>query len=98
MLDAVEEMKRHLETGMMAAAQTLCAGVVAGLHSCRRVNSDGALGWAPDFPTEHAGFTVHEFWELSRYKLTRAERNEFLQRLADSAPEWSEMFRRALGA
>lgn len=96
--ERVEDMKRHLEVDMVASAQTVCAGIVAGLYACRKTNSDGALGWAPDFPAEHAGFMVQEFLELSRYKLTGAKRNESLQRLTDGAPEWKDMFQRALGA
>jgi hypothetical protein len=94
----VEDMKRHIDLNMMPAAQTICAGIVAGLYACRKTSSDGALGWAPDFPAEHAGFIVQELLQLSRYKLTAAEQNEFVQRLADGAPEWKHMFQRALGA
>ena len=72
---------------MVASAQTVCAGIVAGLYACRKTNSDGALGWAPDFPAEHAGFIVQEFVELSRYKLTGAERKKFIESLAGCAPE-----------
>ena len=39
-------MKRHVELDMVASAQTVCAGIVAGLYACRKTNSDGALGWA----------------------------------------------------
>ncbi len=94
--DQVEDMKRHVELDMAASAQTVCAGVVAGLYACRKTNSDGALGWAPDFPAEHAGFIVQEFLGLSRYKLTRADREKFIERLAGCAPEWEDMFRRNL--
>jgi hypothetical protein len=96
--ERVEDMKRHLELDMVPAAQTVCAGIVAGLYACRKTNSDGALGWAPDFPAEHAGFVVQELLQLSRYKLTSTERNEYIQRLADGAPEWKDMFQRTLDA
>jgi hypothetical protein len=94
--DRVEDMKRHVEMDMVASAQTVCAGMVVALYACRKTNSDGALGWAPDFPTEHAGFIVQEFLVLSRYKLTSAERERYIEILVGYAPEWEDMFRRAL--
>ena len=96
--DRVDDMKRHLEVDMVASAQTLCAGIVVGLYACRKTNSDGALGWAPDFPAEHAGFIVQEFLGLSRDELTRADREKFIESLVGYAPEWKDMLRRSLSA
>src|SRR5258708_4827322 len=89
--DRVEDMKRHDELDMVASAQTVCAGIVAGLYACRKQNSDGALGWAPDFPAEHAGFIVQEFLGQSRHRLTSADRQTFLESLAGLAPEWKKI-------
>jgi hypothetical protein len=94
--DQVEDMKRHVEVDMMGPAQTVCAGIVLGLYACRKTNSDGVLGWAPDFPAEHAGFIVQEFLGLSRYKLTTAEKERHIERLVSYAPEWEDMFRSVL--
>ena len=96
--DRVEDMTRHLEVDMVAAAQTVCAGIVAGLYACRKTNSDGALGWAPDFPAEHAGFIVQEFLELSRHRLTRADREKFIETLGGYAPDWEDTLRRVHSA
>lgn len=96
--ERVEDMKRRLGMEMVASAQTLCGGLIEGLYASRKPNSDGALGWAPDFPAEHAGFLVQEFLELSRYKLTSAERIKFIDRLVSRAPEWKDMFHRAMHA
>jgi hypothetical protein len=96
--DRVEDMKRHVDVDMAASAQAVCAGIVSGLYACRKTNSDGALGWAPDFPAEHAGFIVQEFLGLSRYKMTSAEREKFIESLVGYAPEWEDMFRKALSA
>ena len=96
--DRVEDMKRHLEVDVVASAQTVCAGIVVGLYAIRKTNADGVLGWAPDFPAEHAGFILQEFLGLSRYKLTRADREKFIASLVGYAPEWEDMFRRALCA
>ena len=92
--DRVEDMRRHVEVDLVASAQTVCAGIVAGLYACRKTNSDGALGWAPDFPAEHAGFIVQQFWGSSRHKLTSADRDKFIESLVGGAPEWEDMFRR----
>jgi len=96
--DRVEDMRRHLEVDLAASAQTVCAGIVVGLYACRKTNSDGALGWAPDFPAEHAGFIVQQFLEASRHKLTRADRDKFIESLVGRAPEWEDMLRRDLCA
>jgi hypothetical protein len=92
--DRVEDMKRRVEVDMVASAQAVCAGIVVGLYACRKTNSDGALGWAPDFPAEHAGFIVQEFLGLSRHKLTSADRDKFIESLVGGAPEWEDLFRR----
>ena len=59
--DLVDDMKRKAELGLPLAAQVVCAGIVQGLYQARDTNSDGALGWAPDFPGEHADYVVGEF-------------------------------------
>ena len=91
--DRVEDMNRHVEVDLVASAQAVCAGIVVGLYACRKTTSDGALGWAPDFPAEHAGFIVQQFLGLSRHKLTSADRDEFIESLVGGAPEWEDMFR-----
>ena len=83
--DRVQDMKRHVEVDMAASAQTVCAGIVAGLYACRKTSSDGALGWARRLPAEHAGFIVQEFLGLSRYKLTNAERGRYIESLVGCA-------------
>jgi hypothetical protein len=50
--ELVDDMKRKAELGLLSAAQIVCAGIVQGLYQARDTNSDGALGWAPDFPGE----------------------------------------------
>ena len=92
--DLVEDMKRKAELGLAPAAEAMCAGIVCGLYRARRTESDGALGWDPDFPAERAGYTVEEL--VRAYP--PAARQAALERLAEvlvrEAPEWAEMFRR----
>ena len=90
--DRVEDMRRHVDVDLVASAQTICAGIVVGLYACRKTNSDGALGWAPDFPAEHAGFIVQQFLGLSRHKLASADRDKFIESLVGGAPEWEDVF------
>jgi hypothetical protein len=59
--DLQDDMKRKPELGLVAAAQIVCTGIVHGLYRARDTDSDGALGWAPDFPVEHASHLVGEF-------------------------------------
>jgi hypothetical protein len=62
--DLADDMKRKADLGLVPAAQAVCAGIVQGLYQTRHVKSDGALGWAPDFPTEHAGYIVRSVEEF----------------------------------
>ena len=92
--DLVEDMKRQAELGFAPAAEAVCVGIVRGLYRARKTQSDGALGWDPDFPAERAGYTVEELIRAYR----PATRQPALERLAAvlvrEAPEWEDMFRR----
>lgn len=93
--DLVDDMKRKAELGLLLAAQIVCAGIVQGLYQARDTNSDGALGWAPDFPGEHADYVVGDFLRAC----PRGNRKEALKSLteflAKCAPEWAEALQRA---
>jgi hypothetical protein len=54
----IEDMRGKASSGRIAAAESTCIGIVQGLYQARNVQSDGALGWAPDFPAEAAGQAV----------------------------------------
>ncbi len=58
------DMKRRFEAGMKPAAEKICQGIVLGLHEADGTNSDGALGWAPDFPAEAAAWSLSFLLEL----------------------------------
>jgi hypothetical protein len=84
----VEEMKRSLELGLLAPAEALCAGIVEGLYRARDARSDGALGWAPDFPAEEAGFVVEEFLKGCRPASRKAAQANLMKVLTTLTPEW----------
>lgn len=91
----VEEMRRSLELGLLAPAVALCAGIVQGLYRTRNVESDGALGWAVDFPTEEAGFVVAEYLKGCCPSLRKAALANLMQALTERAPEWAAGLGRA---
>ena len=90
----IEDMKRKAELGLSQAAEAICVGIVDGLYRARNIQSDGALGWSPDFLVEEAGFAVEE---LIR-SVPAAGRQTMLQRLVETLvcrlPEWEDIFRR----
>jgi hypothetical protein len=90
----VEEMKWSLELGLLAPAQALCAGIVQGLYRARDTKSDGALGWAVDFPAEEAGFLVEQFLKGCSPSSRKATGVKLMQVLTKRAPEWIEALQR----
>ena len=75
-------------------AEVVCAGIVEGLHQARNINSDGALGWAPDFPGEHADFVVAEFFRACRPAARKAAQKSLMDILAKRVPGWAEDLKR----
>jgi hypothetical protein len=86
--DRVEEMERSLKLGLLALAETLCAGIVEGLCRARDTKSDGALGWAVDFPADEAGFVVRSFLKGCRPTSRMTAYANLMQVLTERAPEW----------
>jgi hypothetical protein len=50
----IAELDRQLELGLWRQALETCKGLVLGLYEVRNKQSDGCLGWAPDFAGETA--------------------------------------------
>jgi hypothetical protein len=94
--DLVEDMKRKAELGLVSDAEVVCAGIVEGLHQARNIDSDGALGWAPDFPGEHADFVVAEFFRACRPQTRKAAQKSLMDILAKRVPGWAEDLKRAM--
>ena len=93
--DDVADMKRRVGMGMAAGAETIACGIVVGLYRAKDVDSDGPLGWAPDFPAEHAGHSVAELIRACSKDQRAAVRDRMLARLDDLVPDWIDMIRRA---
>lgn len=93
--DLIDDMKRQTELGLTAGAEAICAGIVEGLYRARSVNSDGALGWAPDFPIEEAGQVLQEFFRSSAPAAKPAAWKRMLEIWAARTPDWMDMLRRA---
>jgi hypothetical protein len=88
--DLLEDMKRRSELGLGAAAEVLCAGIVQGLYQSRDTKSDGALGWAPDFPAEEADYVVGEFLRACPQATRKAAQKSLMEVLAKRVPKWAE--------
>jgi hypothetical protein len=93
--DLVDDMKRKAELGLVPTAQVVCAGIVQGLYQARDTNSDGALGWAPDFPAEHADYVVGDFLKALPPATRKEAQKGLTAILAKCAPEWAEDLNRA---
>ena len=93
--DLVDDMKRKAELGLLPVAQIVCAGIVQGLYQARDTNSDGALGWAPDFPGEHADYVVGDFLGACPRENRKEARKDLTEILAKVFPEWAEALQRA---
>ena len=92
----INNMKRQAELGLAAGAEAICVGIVEGLYRSRNVNTDGALGWAPDFPAEEAGHVVGEFFRSSPPAANLAAGKPLYETLAARAPEWADLLRRGM--
>jgi hypothetical protein len=55
----LDDMLRRRALGRDAEAQEICQGMVLGLYRMRgKMQSHDVLQWCPDFPSEHARWTV----------------------------------------
>jgi len=93
--DLVEDMKRNAELGLASSAEAVCVGIVEGLYQARNTQSDGALGWASDFPGEEAAHVVAEFLRACRPAARMAVHKSLMETLAKRVPEWAEGLKRA---
>ena len=94
--DFIADLKRRAELGSSDAAVMMCRGIVAGLYRAKDVPSDGALGWAPDFPVEEARHVVSELLRAIPDQTRDAIRARFLEAIVADAPDWAEMLTRAV--
>lgn len=94
--DLVADMKRRCELDLVSTAETICSGIVVGLYQAKDVNSDGALGWDPDFPAEHACYAITEFFDSNGGVMNDNSKEKIRSTLSNFAPEWNDMLRRAI--
>jgi len=90
------DMKRRFEAGAKLAAEKICQGIVLGLREADGSNSDGALGWAPDFPAEAAAWSLSLLLELYPQRLRQATGNRVIKAVEEQAGEWVEMLERVV--
>jgi hypothetical protein len=88
-------MKRRMELGLGNAAEAMCRGIVVGLRRAKEFESDGALGWAADFPAEEACNVVEESLRACPVTKRKDTRDRLLHALDGDVPQWSEALHRA---
>lgn len=88
--NVIGDMKRRMELGLTNAALAICCGIVMGLYKAKDISSDGALGWASDFPAEEAGHTVTEMIGACPAKDRNAVRDRLLADFSKYVPDWIE--------
>jgi hypothetical protein len=86
--DIIADMKRYMDLGLKTAAETICCGIVAGLHKAESVGSNGLLGWAPDFAEEEACNAVFELIRACPGKDRRAVHDRLVEALDDLVLNW----------
>ena len=89
--DVISDMKRRMALGLGNAAEAMCRGIVVGLHRAEEFESEGTLGWAPDFPAEEACNVVEELLRACPAKERKNTRDRLVKALAGDVPDWSEM-------
>ena len=93
--EVVADMKRRMDLGLETAAETICLGIVVGLHKAKNVVSDGPLAWAEDFPAEAACNAVAELIRMCPAEDRRAVHDRLMEALAGLVPDWREMIAQA---
>ena len=91
-----DDMRRWLQAGMGRPAERICQGIVLGLYRVRSTNSDGALGWAPDFPAESAAYAISTLVELYPPSRRLAVGRRLISAVEPSVEEWVEMLHRVV--
>lgn len=89
--DVVTDMKRRMDLGLETAAEVICCGIVAGLQMAQGVDSDGPLGWVPDFPAEQAYQAVAEMIRTCPAEDRSAVHDRLIEALGALVPDWGEM-------
>lgn len=94
--NVIGDMKRRRELGLAEAAEAMCRGIVIGLRKAEGIGSDGALGWAPDFPSEEACHAVEELVRACPSGKRKSTCDRLIDAFAADVRDWSEMLGRAI--
>jgi hypothetical protein len=81
---------------MKPAAEKICQGIVLGLHEADGTNSDGALGWAPDFPAEAAAASLSILLDLYPQLQRETAGKRIIRGVEEHAEGWGEMLDRVV--
>jgi len=92
--DTLDDMKRRAKLGLHEAAETICCGFVLGLYRAQSPNTDGPLGYAPDFLTEEAGNAVTELIRARSPGDRASTRDRLVEALGELVPDWDAMLAR----
>lgn len=101
----IEDLKRQIDIGLETEALETCKGIVLGLYRFAEESEHDVLQWAPEFPSEAAGYAI-DVWLGDRNgrgkrPKRRASRNrpgfppDFVHQLV---PQWADMISRILRA
>jgi hypothetical protein len=91
----VMDMKRRVGLGLHDAAETICCGIIVGLHRAKGTSCDGPLRWAPDFPAEEACNAITELVSAVSPKYRGVTCRRLVKALRELVPSWGEMIARA---
>jgi len=80
----VDDLQRHAQLGMSAAATEIAVGILHGLHRCRDGSSESLLEYSPDFADERAAEVVRQCRALA-VDLPVGD-------LVDALPGWEPLF------
>lgn len=92
--DTLVDMKRRAKLGLHEAAETICCGIVLGLYRAQSPNTDGPLGYAPDFLTEEADHAVAELIRARSPGDRASTRDRLVEALGELVPDWDAMLAR----
>lgn len=91
-----DDMTRRFEAGSVRAAENICHGIVLGLYAARGMESDGILGWAPDFPAETAADVASTFVEMYPPSRRKSAAKCFISVMKGKTGDWDKMLHRVV--
>ncbi len=84
-----DDLDHNIDLGFKQTALEICAGIVLGLYTARKNDSEGVLGWAPDYLAEAACRAVSRLVERPEGTGWRLPEG-----FIEQVPDWREMLGR----